>query len=127
MLPALLCSFISKDSLPGDLIQQCLKLTEVYSPKVQCPDPILHQAHVPQDHKLSQGMVTTAQAASDLNFFYDLFCVSEHQVQQCFTSGESVQYLNQKVAINGLQECPGLCAAVIVVFPADIQVVENPH
>lgn len=27
-------------------------------------------------------MFTTAQAASNLNLFYDLFCTGEHQVQQ---------------------------------------------
>ena len=52
-----------------------LKLPEVCSPAAQDPDFTLCQACVPQDHELNQGMVTAAQAASDLNFFSDLFCV----------------------------------------------------
>jgi len=53
-LPALLHSFVSKDSFPGDLIQQFLKQPEVHAPNIQSPDPALYQACIPQDHKLNQ-------------------------------------------------------------------------
>jgi len=39
----------------------------------------------------------------------------------------SVQYLDQEVIINGLQESPGSLAALHAVFPADIQLIEIPH
>jgi len=51
-------------------------------------------------------MVAAAQAASDLNVINDL-CTGEHQDQQCVTSSRSVQYLNQKIIVDGLQESPG--------------------
>lgn len=63
---------------------------------------------------------TAAQAASDLNAFKSLLCIAE---QQRFASGGPVQYLNQKVIINGLWETPELLAACHVVFQADIWVV----
>ena len=72
-------------------------------------------------------LCAAAQAASYLNIFNNLLHVGEHQVQQCFTSIRSVQYLNQKVIINGLQESPGLLTAGRVVMPADIQVSEILH
>jgi len=36
--------------------------------------------------------VIAAQVASDTNIFNNLLCIGEDQVQQCFTSGQSVQY-----------------------------------
>ena len=71
-------------------------------------------------------MLTEAQAASSLNLLNDLFHIGEHQVQQCFNSGGSVQYLKQEVVINGIQEFPGLLAAHCVVFPLAIWVIEIP-
>jgi len=61
----------------------------------------LCQAHIPWDHKLNQGMVTAAQAASNLNAFNDILHNGKQHVQQHFTSGHSVQYLNQKIIVNG--------------------------
>jgi len=52
--PAFFHSFVSKDSFPGDLIQQFLKQPEVHAPNIQGPDPTLYQACIPQDHKLNQ-------------------------------------------------------------------------
>lgn len=72
-------------------------------------------------------MVTAAQAVSSLNPYSDLSCVAEHHIQQCFTSGGSVQHVNQQVVSNGLQESPGLLAGHHVVFPGDIWVTEIPH
>jgi len=72
-------------------------------------------------------MVTAAPSTSNLNLFNDLICIGEHQVQQCFTSGRSVQYLNQKAIVSGHQESPGLLVAHHVAFPSDIWVVEIPH
>ena len=69
-------------------------------------------------------MVTTAQAASDLNLSNALLLISEHQVQQGFTSGLSIYYLDQEVVPNRLQESPGLSATHHATIPADIQVVE---
>lgn len=82
-----------------------------------CPDSTLYQAHIPQE--LDEDMVAAAKAASDLNLF--------NQVQQHYTSGQSVQYLNQKFIINGLRESPGLLVACCIVFPEDIWVVEILH
>lgn len=48
-------------------------------------------------------MVTVAQAASNLYLFNNRLCVGEHQMQKHFTFSRSVQYLNQKVVINGLR------------------------
>ena len=117
--PALLNIFVFKDSISWDLGQQFLEQLKVHSSKVQGPDTTLCQAHMAQDHEFDLGMVTAAQAASNLNTFNDLLCIGEPQVQQCFTSGQSVQYLNQKVIINGFQEPPGSLAAHCVVFPTD--------
>lgn len=61
--------------------------------------------------------------ASDLNYFNYLLCTDEHQVQQCFTSGQLVQYFEQKANVKGLQESPGSLAAHCF-LSADIQVVE---
>ena len=61
--------FVSKVSFPGDLIQQFFKQPEVCSLKVQHPDFTLCQAPVLYDHKLNQGMVVVAQAASSLSLF----------------------------------------------------------
>jgi len=69
-------------------------------------------------------MVAATQAASNLDVFNDLFHTGEHQVQQPFTSGWSVQYLNQKVIMNALQDSPGSLAAHHTVLSADIWVVE---
>ena len=56
------------------------------------------------------------EAACDLNVFNHLLCMGEHQVQQCFTSGQSVQYLNQKLIIDGLQESSASLVACYIVF-----------
>ena len=53
-------------------------------------------------------MVTTAQTASNLNPFNALLCISEHQVQQGFTSGWSIYYLDQEVVLNRLLDCLSL-------------------
>ena len=71
-------------------------------------------------------MVAATQTASNLNPFNHLLHFHEHQVQQCLPSGQSVQYLNKKVVIKGLQESPGVFAACCIAFPADIWVVEIP-
>jgi len=72
-------------------------------------------------------MVTTAQAASNLNVSNAFLFISEHQVQQGFTSGRSIYYLDQEVVLNRLQECPVLSATHHATIPADIWVVEIPH
>jgi len=72
-------------------------------------------------------MAAAAQAASNLDAFNDFLCIDEHQIQQCFTSGQSVQYLNQKVVVSELQGSPRSLAAHHIVFPADIHVVDIPH
>lgn len=56
------------------------KQLQVCSSKVQGPASAPHQAHVPQDHKLPQGTVTTAQAAPLLTSD-ELICSCELQVQ----------------------------------------------
>ena len=66
VLPSLFCSFVPKDSFPGDLFQQFLKQPEVHSLEVQCSDSTLCQAHNPWDHELDQDTVTAAQASPDL-------------------------------------------------------------
>lgn len=90
------------DFFPGNLIQQFLKQPQVHSLEVQHPDSTLCQAHILQDCELSQGMIDTAQTASNLNIFNNILHAGEHYIQQCFTSGSSVQYLKQKVTIKGL-------------------------
>jgi len=62
--PALLHSFVSKESFPGDLIQQFLKQPQVCSPKVQGPGSTLFQVHISQDHECNQGMVAAVEATS---------------------------------------------------------------
>ena len=62
-LPALFCSYALKKSFPGDPIQQLFKQLEFFSPEVQGSDSAFGQACIPQNHKLHQGMVITAQAA----------------------------------------------------------------
>lgn len=58
-------------------------------------------------------MVAAAQAASDINVFNDLFHTGECQLQQCFISGQAVQYPNLKVIIGEIQDSPGSFAAHI--------------
>jgi len=127
VLPDPFHSFVPQDNFSGDLIQQFLKQPEVLPPEVQAPDSILCQASVPLYHKLSQGMVTAAQVAFDLNLFNNLFCVGEHQVQQHFISGGCVQYLNQQVVINGLQESPGSLPACCVFSSVDTWMPRRPY
>ena len=69
------------DSFPGDPTQQFLEQPEVFSPKAQGPSSAFCQARVLPDHKLHKDMVTTAQAASNLNLSNALFFISEHQLQ----------------------------------------------
>jgi len=71
--PALFHSCVPKDSFPGDPIQQFLKQPEVHSPEVQGPDSVLYQIYLPQDQELNQDLIATAQTASSLNHFNDLF------------------------------------------------------
>lgn len=78
--PALFFSFVSKDFFPGDFIQQFLRKPQIRSLEVQGPDSTLCLAHIPQDCELSQGMITTAQAASNLNIFDDLLHTGENHV-----------------------------------------------
>lgn len=78
---------------------------------------------LPGNHKLNQGMIAVAQAVSSLNIFNDLMCICEHHVQQHIISGQSAQYLNQKVITNGLQETLGSLEAHHV-FPIDTMVAE---
>jgi len=75
-LPALFCAHALKDRYPGDPTQQFLEQPEVFSPKAQGPSSAFCQAHILQDHKLHQGMITTAQAASNLNLSNVLLCIS---------------------------------------------------
>ena len=72
-------------------------------------------------------MVAAAEAASNVDIFDDLFHTGEQQVQQRFTSGWSVHYLDQKVVNNGFQKPSGPLAAHCVVFPTDVRMVEVPH
>lgn len=60
-------SFVPKDGFSGNLIHNFLNS---HSPEVQ--GPALCQAHVPWYHELSVGMVTKAQAVSNLNLFNDI-------------------------------------------------------
>jgi len=69
-------------------------------------------------------MVAAAQAASNVDIFDDLFHIGEQLVQQRFTSGWSVHYLDQKVVINGFHEPSGPLAAHHVVFPTDVPMAE---
>ena len=80
-LPALFCSYALKGIFPGDPTQQFLEQPEVHSPEVQDPESTFCQACIPPDHKLHQGMITAAQAASSLNLSNALLRVGEHQVQ----------------------------------------------
>ena len=54
--PSRVASFVSKESIPGDLDQQFCKQPKVRSSKVQGPDLTLCQAHIPQDQELNQSM-----------------------------------------------------------------------
>ena len=72
-------------------------------------------------------MVTTAQAASNLNVSNAFLFTTEHQVQQGFTSVRSIYYLDQEVVLNRLQESPGWSATCQATIPADIRVAEIPH
>ena len=80
-LPALFCTRAHKDSFPGDLTRQFLEQQEVCSPEAQGPSSVFCQARILQDHKLHQGMVTAAQAASNLNVSNAFLFISENQVQ----------------------------------------------
>ena len=80
-LPALFCTHAFKGSFPGDPTQQFLKQPEVCSPEAQGPSSAFSQAHILQGHKLHQGMVTAAQAASNLNVSNAFLFISENQVQ----------------------------------------------
>ena len=81
MLPALFCTHALKDSFPGHPTQQFLKQMEFCSPKAQGPSSAFYEDSILQDHKLHQGRVTTAQAASNRHLSNALLCISEHQVQ----------------------------------------------
>ena len=72
-------------------------------------------------------MVTTAQAASNLNVSNAFLFTTEHQVQQGFTSVRSIYYLDQEVVLDRFQESPGLSATHHATIPADIWVLEIPH
>ena len=126
-LPALFSSSALKDGFPGDPIQHFLEQLEFCSLEVQGPASAFCQACISPDGKLHQGMVTTAQAASNLNFSNAQLSFGELQVQQGFTSDRSVQCLDEEVILNGLQESPGLCATCRAAIPADIRVAEIPH
>ena len=54
---------------------------EVCSSKVQGPYFAHCQAHIPQDHELNQGVVSAAQAASNLDLLIEFVCTGEYQVQ----------------------------------------------
>ncbi|XP_021238302.1 leukocyte immunoglobulin-like receptor subfamily B member 5 isoform X2 [Numida meleagris] len=45
------------------------------------PEAMDFQDHPPQDHELNQGTVTTARSASHLNYFNELLCIGDHQIQ----------------------------------------------
>lgn len=75
-LTALVSCFAPKDSFPGHLIHQLLRHLEVYSSKAQGPDFASGQDHAPWDHKLNQGGVATAQAASKLNLSNELIILN---------------------------------------------------
>ena len=72
-------------------------------------------------------MVAAALVVPSVYNFNNLLCIGQHQVQQQFTSSQPVQYLNQKVIINGFQEPPGPLGTRCVVSPSDIWMVEVPH
>lgn len=72
-LPVTFHSYVPKDSFPGDFIQHFLIQPEACSPEVQGLDSALYQPYILWDHKLNQGMDTTAWTASSLNLFNDLF------------------------------------------------------
>lgn len=56
----------SKETFPGDLIHSFFKQLQVHSFEIQGPDFALWQTCLPWDQEISQGMISTAQAASCL-------------------------------------------------------------
>ena len=80
-LPALFCTHALKDSFPGDPTQQFLEQLKVCSPKAQGPSSAFCQARILHDHTFYQGLVTAAQAASNLNVSNAFLFISENQVQ----------------------------------------------
>ena len=118
MLSDQLCSVSLSLKTVSQRISLNFRKFQVHSLEVQGPDSTLCQTHVPCDHKHDQGIVTAAQAASDLNPSNDLFHTVEDQLQKRFLSGTSVQYLNQKVVVSGQQESLGLLAGHDPIFPS---------
>ncbi|SGA34005.1 Uncharacterised protein [Chlamydia abortus] len=67
-LPALFCAHALKEPFPADPTQQFFK-QPFGSPEAQGPGSAFCQACIPPDHKPHQGMLTAAQAVSNLNLF----------------------------------------------------------